>query len=386
MPENTPAPVNKNEVLKQNVPTLAGQIAATLADPAVDRFSEDDTQFTKFHGIYQQDDRDLRKTAKKYLMMIRSRIPGGVMTAKQWRVFDDLASNYGNNTLRVTTRQCIQFHGVVKSGLGPLIKQINESLLSTLAACGDVNRNVTASPTPATTKAREDVYADALRTAYALARADSSYGRPVPQDRVLFEEKAGLVPITLLRGDGEAISGARLASPQQLSVGADIPVELVASACSLAPDDILTAHHHPCIASCGAAFILAELKSRDALARAAARTDIFHNEIAKLPVTSILIYTQVNEAEIDIRARMFAPHHGIPEDPATGSANVALIGLLAKLRPERDLRLAKRIAQGVEMGRPSLLLAESEKANGAVTSTSVGGRCVHVMSGSIDVR
>jgi len=223
-------------------------------------------------------------------------------------------------------------------------------------------------------------------TAYALARPGTSYGRPVPQDRVLFEEKAGLVPITLLHGDGGAISGARLASPQQLSVGADIPVELVASACSLAPDDILTAHHHPCIASCGAAFILAELKNREALARAAARTDIFQNEIAKLPVTSILIYTQVNEAEIDIRARMFAPHHGIPEDPATGSANVALIGLLAKLRPERDLRLAKRIAQGVEMGRPSLLLAESEKANGVVTTTSVGGRCVHVMSGSIDVR
>jgi len=223
-------------------------------------------------------------------------------------------------------------------------------------------------------------------TAYALARAGSSYGRPVPQDRVLFEEKAGLVPITLLHGDGGAISGARLASPQQLSVGADIPVELVASACSLAPDDILTTHHHPCIASCGAAFILAELKSRDALARAAARTDVFQNEIAKLPATSILIYTQVNEAEIDIRARMFAPHHGIPEDPATGSANVALIGLLAKLRPERDLRLAKRIAQGVEMGRPSLLLAEAEKANGVVTTTSVGGRCVHVMSGSIDVR
>lgn len=223
-------------------------------------------------------------------------------------------------------------------------------------------------------------------TAYALARADSSYGRPVPQDRVLFEEKAGLVPITLLHGDGGAISGARLDSPQQLSVAADVPLELVASACSLAPDDILTTHHHPCIASCGAAFILTELKSRDALARAAARTDIFQNEIAKLPVTSILIYTQVNEAEIDIRARMFAPHHGIPEDPATGSANVALIGLLAKLRPERDLRLAKRIAQGVEMGRPSLLLAEAEKTNRVVTTTSVGGRCVHVMSGSIDVR
>ena len=87
MAESQPAPVNKNEVLKQSIPTLAGQIAATLADPTLDRFSEDDTQFTKFHGIYQQDDRDLRKTAKKYIMMIRSRIPGGVMTAKQWTVF-----------------------------------------------------------------------------------------------------------------------------------------------------------------------------------------------------------------------------------------------------------------------------------------------------------
>jgi sulfite reductase (NADPH) hemoprotein beta-component len=175
MAEIQPAPVNKNEQLKQSIPTLAGQIAATLADPTLDRFSEDDTQFTKFHGIYQQDDRDLRKTAKKYIMMIRSRIPGGVMTAKQWIVFDDLATNYGNNTLRVTTRQCIQFHWVVKSGLGALIKKINESLLSTLAACGDVNRNVTASPTPSVTKAREQVYADSLRTAYALAPVTKAY-------------------------------------------------------------------------------------------------------------------------------------------------------------------------------------------------------------------
>jgi trans-2,3-dihydro-3-hydroxyanthranilate isomerase len=219
-------------------------------------------------------------------------------------------------------------------------------------------------------------------TAFALARAGASYGRPVPQDRVVFEEKAGLVPITLLR-EGAAISSARLASPQQLSVGADIPVELVASACSLAPDDVLTVHHRPCIASCGAAFILAELKTRDALARATARTDVFQREVSKLPVTSILIYTQVDEAGIDIRARMFAPHHGIPEDPATGSANVALIGLLAKLRPESDLQLRKTIAQGVEMGRPSFLQAEAEKTNGIVTATFIGGRCVHVMSGSI---
>jgi sulfite reductase (NADPH) hemoprotein beta-component len=175
MSSPTTAPLSKNELLKQRIPTLAGNIAATLADPAADKFSEDDEQFIKFHGIYQQDDRDLRKTGKKYIMMIRSRIPGGVMTSNQWKVFDDLATRYGNNTLRVTTRQCIQFHGVVKQGLGQLVRRINESLLSTLAACGDVNRNVTASPTPATTAARGQVYADALATALALAPRTKAY-------------------------------------------------------------------------------------------------------------------------------------------------------------------------------------------------------------------
>jgi trans-2,3-dihydro-3-hydroxyanthranilate isomerase len=82
---------------------------------------------------------------------------------------------------------------------------------------------------------------------------------------------------------------------------------------------------------------------------------------------------------------MFAPHHGIPEDPATGSANVALVGLLASLRPESDLRLTKTIAQGVEMGRPSLLQAQAEKTDGVVTATYIGGRCVPVMSGTIDL-
>jgi trans-2,3-dihydro-3-hydroxyanthranilate isomerase len=109
------------------------------------------------------------------------------------------------------------------------------------------------------------------------------------------------------------------------------------------------------------------------------------NEVAKKPVTSIFIYTHVIEDGLAIRARMFAPHHGIPEDPATGSANVALIGLLAKLRPDRELYMSKTIAQGVEMGRPSLLKAEAEKTGGVVTATYIGGRCVPVMSGTIDL-
>jgi len=164
-----------NEAIKEAIPTLAGTIAATLADPAVEKFSDDDQQFIKFHGIYQQDDRDLRKTGKKYIVMIRGRIPGGVMTAAQWQVFDDLADRYGNGTLRITTRQSIQFHGVVLSGLGPLVKRINECLLSTLAACGDVNRNVLAPPTPAFTRAREAVFADCVRVADALAPKTKAY-------------------------------------------------------------------------------------------------------------------------------------------------------------------------------------------------------------------
>jgi len=165
----------RNEIIKDAIPTLAGSIAATIDDPAADSFVDDDTQFLKFHGIYQQDDRDLRKTGKKFIMMVRGRIPGGVLSAKQWCVFDDLSARYGNNTLRLTTRQSIQFHGIVKSGLRPLIKAVNESLLSTLAACGDVNRNVMAPPTPAYTKAREQVFEDCYRVAMALAPRTKAY-------------------------------------------------------------------------------------------------------------------------------------------------------------------------------------------------------------------
>ena len=175
MSDDAKSKLTHNEEIKAAIPTLAGTIATTFNNPANDHFSEDDNQFLKFHGSYQQDDRDLRKTGKKYIMMVRGRIPGGVMTAKQWCVFDDLSTQYGNNTLRITTRQSIQFHGIVMSGLRPLVAKINECLLSTLAACGDVNRNVMAAPTPAYTKAREQVIADAHKVALALAPKTPAY-------------------------------------------------------------------------------------------------------------------------------------------------------------------------------------------------------------------
>src|SRR5271157_5948964 len=175
MSAEAPVKLTHNEEIKAAIPTLAGTIAATIADERTDHFSEDDNQFLKFHGSYQQDDRDLRKTGKKYIMMVRSRVPGGVLSARQYATFDTLAASHANNTLRITTRQTIQFHGIVKNNLRAVVKGINDSLLSTLAACGDVNRNILAPPTPAYTPAREQVCADAQKIALALAPQTQAY-------------------------------------------------------------------------------------------------------------------------------------------------------------------------------------------------------------------
>lgn len=157
------------------MPTLAGNLAATLHDPNALCFSADDEQFMKFHGIYQQDDRDKRKTGKLYIWMIRGRIPGGVLSAAQYLVYDRLATDYGNHTLRITSRQSFQFHGVVKSGLGPLMKQLNEAMMDTIAACGDVNRNVMAPPAPARNGLQAQVLADASQVSRALMPKTKAY-------------------------------------------------------------------------------------------------------------------------------------------------------------------------------------------------------------------
>lgn len=217
-------------------------------------------------------------------------------------------------------------------------------------------------------------------TAFVLARAGQSYGRSIAGDRVIFEEKAGLVSIDLIM-DGAAVTGARLTSPQPLSISDEIAPEVIAEACSLGAGDIETGVHRPCVASCGAAFIIAEVTGRAALAAARPRADIFQDRIASCSSTSVLLYTKVEEDTVDIRARMFAPLHNIPEDPATGSANVALIGLLAKHCAEQDLTLSKTILQGIEMGRPSILFARADKRRGEVIATSIGGHCVPVMRG-----
>ncbi len=173
--DKAPVKLTHNEEIKAAIPTLAGGIAAALADANADYFSQDDYEFLKFHGVYQQDDRDLRKTAKKYIMMVRTSLPGGVMTPRQWLAMDDLAARYGNNTLRITTRQTIQFHGILKANVRTLIKGLNEALITTLAACGDVKRNVMAPPTPAYTLARSRVLEDCRRVNEELKPRTRAY-------------------------------------------------------------------------------------------------------------------------------------------------------------------------------------------------------------------
>jgi len=167
--------LTRNEGLKQNNPLLAGTIAQTLADTTAARFSEDDYEFLKFHGIYQQDDRDQRKEGKHYILMVRTKFPGGVLSASQYVVCDQLATTYGNNTLRITTRQDFQFHGIVKSNLRQTMKGLNDALMSTIAACGDVERNVMAPPTPATSPLIEEVLEQARRLSQALAPRTPAY-------------------------------------------------------------------------------------------------------------------------------------------------------------------------------------------------------------------
>ncbi|WP_164101826.1 NADPH-dependent assimilatory sulfite reductase hemoprotein subunit [Candidatus Laterigemmans baculatus] len=139
------------EKLKEDSRYLRGTIAEELKEPT-DHFDKDNIQLLKFHGMYQQDDRDLRGAARKegggkaFGMMLRSRIPGGRMTSEQFLAELDLCDEFGNATMKITTRQSIQLHGIAKGNLKQTIKRINDVQLSTLAACGDVNRNVMCCP------------------------------------------------------------------------------------------------------------------------------------------------------------------------------------------------------------------------------------------------
>ena len=162
---NTPSEkLTAVEIIKANSNFLRGTIVESLQDSASSAIAEDDTQLSKFHGIYQQDDRDKREERRRQLLepdyqfMIRARVPGGVCTPEQWLALDEIARKWANGTIRLTTRQAFQLHGVLKRDLKASIRAINDSLLDTIAACGDVNRNVMCTPLPEASAIHRQVF------------------------------------------------------------------------------------------------------------------------------------------------------------------------------------------------------------------------------------
>ena len=151
---NKPKKLSANEGIKENSDFLRGTITESLLDDSTGSIPSSDAQLTKFHGTYLQDDRDKRmalikeKKEKAFSFMIRVRVPGGVCTPKQWIGIDDLSDKFADGTLKLTTRQAFQLHGILKRNLKQTMKEINDTLLDTLAACGDVNRNVMSPANP----------------------------------------------------------------------------------------------------------------------------------------------------------------------------------------------------------------------------------------------
>jgi len=172
-----PKPLVANEGIKTASRHLRGNLKAEFADLSTPTVSADSEQLIKFHGTYQQDDRDQRVALKKagkdkaYSFMLRVRLPGGKATAQQWLVLDDLATQLASPSLRLTTRQTFQFHGVVKGNMKPLIQGMHKVLLDSIAACGDVNRNVMGPVNPEQSPVQEQVYQDAKHWSdYALPK------------------------------------------------------------------------------------------------------------------------------------------------------------------------------------------------------------------------
>jgi sulfite reductase (NADPH) hemoprotein beta-component len=169
------------ERIKRDSRLLRGTLVESLADPLTGAIREDDTVLVKFHGSYQQDDRDIREERRRqklepaYSFMIRTRLPGGVCTPAQWLALDAIARRYANGTLRITTRQAFQFHGVIKTELKATMAAINASLIDTIAACGDVNRNVLASANPVESRAHAAVYEWAKRLSEHLLPRTRAY-------------------------------------------------------------------------------------------------------------------------------------------------------------------------------------------------------------------
>ncbi|WFB35509.1 NADPH-dependent assimilatory sulfite reductase hemoprotein subunit [Kiritimatiellota bacterium B12222] len=169
------------EHIKEASNYLRGTIVEGLNDPLTGAIASDDTQLTKFHGSYMQDDRELRndrrhsKLEPAYSFMIRVRVPGGICTAQQYLDMDHIANTLANGTIKLTTRQAFQFHGVLKRNLKQTMQEIIKSKLDSIAACGDVNRNVMCNPNPYQSEVHEEVYQACCKISDHLTPNTSSY-------------------------------------------------------------------------------------------------------------------------------------------------------------------------------------------------------------------
>jgi trans-2,3-dihydro-3-hydroxyanthranilate isomerase len=220
-------------------------------------------------------------------------------------------------------------------------------------------------------------------TAYVLATRAKS-----PPARLLFEEKAGLVPVEILNEGGKVLS-AELTAPQPLKRSAQFPAEQAAACLSLSAADVRTDRHAPHVVSVGLPFLAVELASREALRKAKPNADAFAKTFPVDESDAVYFYTHDvpdSEKPCDVQARMFHPGaSGLSEDPATGSATAAAAALLAELEGRADGEFKLRIGQGVDMGRPSLLLTRVVKRGGKVVSAHVGGGCAPMMEGTFEL-
>lgn len=180
---------------------LRGTLVKSLQDPLTGALAEDDTQLSKYHGIYQQDDRDLRDERRRqklephYQFLVRIRVPGGVCTAMQWLEVDRIANTWCNNTIRLTSRQAYQLHGIVKRNLKKTIAAINGALLDTIAACGDVNRNVMCNPNPYQSSLHAEVYEYARRINEHLTPRTTAYHEIWMDEKLLSSSRQDEEPI-----------------------------------------------------------------------------------------------------------------------------------------------------------------------------------------------
>lgn len=188
--------LHANEEIKLRSNYLRGTLAQAIADPLTGGISDDESQLTKFHGFYVQDNRDIRaerrkkKLEKAYSFMIRLRIPGGVITPQQWIDIDKIADTWANGELRLTTRQTFQYHGVIKGNLKRTIQDINAACLDSIAACGDVNRNVMCNPNPHQSELHEKIIklADDV-SAHLLPRTRAYHEIWLDEEKIIGEVK-----------------------------------------------------------------------------------------------------------------------------------------------------------------------------------------------------